>query len=191
MTRWEGLTASGTVPQNESTGARRLSDTGTPSPRWALSSRANRPPRSSGRGATVERNCHSHCRQQQGMAWIHGVPPPSRAAGPAPCHPLQNGRLSTSQTETPPKATGRGRRPPSLFTYQSSGEPQGWKAGLFPDLASDPAGNSQGLAGPQHNRALFACRPPLLMTQPAARWVVRRVPVCMLSGGNGLPPTSP
>ena len=38
---------------------------------------------------------------------------------------------------------------------------------MFPDLASDPAGNSQGLEGHQHNRALFACSPPSLRTQAA------------------------
>lgn len=72
MTRWEGLMASGTDLQNESTGARRLSDTRQAIPTLGTELQGKQPPRSSVRGVTVERNYHSHCRQQQGTAWIHG-----------------------------------------------------------------------------------------------------------------------
>lgn len=159
--------ASGTDLQNESTGARRLSDTRQAIPTLGTELQGKQPPRSSGRGVTVERNYHSHCRQQQGTAWIHGGAA-SRPGSQTSTVPSTTKRRALHLTnETPPKATGRGAKAPSLFTHQSSGEPQGWKAGLFPDLASDPAGNSQGLEGHQHNRALFACSPPSLTTQAA------------------------
>lgn len=144
---------------------------GRPSSRWALSSRANRPPRSSGRGVTVERNSPPLPPTGDSRARGVGLDPPGAASLPAA------GQHCTIHTETdgsPPykprplqREQRGGRRPQSLVTNQSSGEPQGWKAGLFPDPCSDPAGNSQGLTGHQHNRALFACRPRLLMTQTA------------------------